>query len=212
MANVQKKNRTNFLHQTPILIGLLKVGALSGGAAGILRSSTPGLFALASGAQWALLGSTYYGSREVILQTWQVTPSSPPQDRIYPSTLAGAVTGGTIGGLLRGRTNIIPGAIMFSLFGFAGQHVYNRLDARHAASLVTQSSPNATDDPSKTTSDRPLWTRILNSKYSPMKVLSDEQYQDILKEKLIRVDAEIALVDDEIEKVKEKVRDQKEVD
>ncbi|KAL8691962.1 MAG: hypothetical protein Q9224_004061, partial [Gallowayella concinna] len=91
----------------PVLIPALKAGAVSGasglvfgGAAGIIRSSHPGLFAIASGLQCAALGTTYYATRAAILQAWQVTASSPPQDRIYPSTLAGGITGGTIGGLI----------------------------------------------------------------------------------------------------------------
>lgn len=42
-----------------------------------------------------------------------------------------------------------------------------------------------------------------------MKVLSDEQYETILREKLLRVEAEIAIVDEDIEKVKQRGRDQR---
>lgn len=43
---------------------------------------------------------------------------------------------------------------------------------------------------------------MADSKYSPMKVLSDEEYEKILREKLVRVDAEIALVDEDIKKMR----------
>ncbi len=43
-----------------------------------------------------------------------------------------------------------------------------------------------------------------------MKVLSDEQYETILREKLLRVEAEIAIVDEDIEKVKQRGRDARE--
>jgi hypothetical protein len=36
-------------------------GLLVGGAAGVLRSTTPTLFALASAIQWFVLGSTFWG-------------------------------------------------------------------------------------------------------------------------------------------------------
>ncbi|KAL8842194.1 MAG: hypothetical protein Q9205_007095 [Flavoplaca limonia] len=204
----------------PILIPSLKAGALSGasglvvgGVAGTIRSSTPGLFAIASGLQCAALGTTYYATRGAILQAWQVHASSPPQDRIYPSTLAGGITGGTIGGLTRGRANVIPGIIMFSLFGFAGQYIYNALDARHHNTRGEPSTPTMRIKPSSKADydtstmqaakpEEPLWKRVLNSKWSPMKVLSDEQYEKILREKLLRVEAELAIVDDDIERVK----------
>lgn len=96
--------------------------------------------------------------------------------------------------------------IMFSLFGFAGQHVYNAIDARRAGQTI----PAPSDTNTNSTLDQPLWKRIFNSKYSPMKVLSDEQYEDLLREKLLRVDAEIAIVDEEIAKVRAReVRDER---
>ncbi|KAL8758379.1 MAG: hypothetical protein Q9184_003947 [Pyrenodesmia sp. 2 TL-2023] len=185
-------------------------GLLIGGAAGIIRSPTPGLFAIASGLQWTLLGTTYYISRMLILRAWKIEPSSPPHERILPSTLAGAFTGGTMGGALRGRANVIPGIIMFSLFGFAGQHAYNYLDRAPTSkpTLVLHKNP----DPSavneltniKTPEEQPLWKRVLNSKYSPMKVLSDKQYEDLLREKLLGVEAELAIVNEKIIEAKAK--------
>ncbi|KAL8644821.1 MAG: hypothetical protein Q9226_007580 [Calogaya cf. arnoldii] len=165
--------------------------------------------------QCAALGTTYYATRGAILQAWQVTASSPPQDRIYPSTIAGTVTGGTVGGLTRGRANIVPGMIMFSLFGFAGQYAYNALDARHynshapltVATTQAERSTKANTERIETRDakpEEPLWKRILNSKWSPMKVLSDEQYEKILQEKLLTVEAELAILDEDIEKVKQK--------
>ena len=43
---------------------------------------------------------------------------------------------------------------------------------------------------------------MADSKYSPMKVMSDEEYEKVLRENLVRVDAEIALVDEGIKKMK----------
>ncbi|KAL8896521.1 MAG: hypothetical protein Q9207_007668 [Kuettlingeria erythrocarpa] len=85
---------------------------------------------------------------------------------------------------------------MFSLFGYAGQHAYNYLDRPRA---------------SKPTLEQPLWKRVLNSKYSPMKVLSDEQYEDLLREKLLGVEAQIAIVEEKIDDAKAKARAEAEV-
>ncbi|KAL8818692.1 MAG: hypothetical protein Q9223_002729 [Gallowayella weberi] len=217
---MDQTNRKKSYSFEPVLIPALKAGAVSGasglvvgGAAGIIRSSHAGLFAIASGLQCAALGTTYYATRAAILQAWQVTASSPPKDRIYPSTLAGGITGGTIGGLLRGRANIIPGLIMFSLFGFTGQHLYNALDVRHQNLPASPASRNnvsddATNVPSNSIKPvEPRWKRILNSKWSPMKVLSDEEYENLLREKLVRVEAELAMVDEDIEKVMRRAGD-----
>lgn len=95
--------------------------------------------------------------------------------------------------MIGGPRNIIPGTIMFTLFGYAGQMLYNALDRRH----TQQIHQSATDKDSSS-----LWRRLANSKYSPMKILSDEEYEKILKGKLLRVEAEIAVIDDDIDKLK----------
>jgi hypothetical protein len=77
---------------------------------------------------------------------------------------------------------------MGTLTGYLGQKAYVMLDERHTTAVTTEST------------QEPVWKRALNSKYSPMKVLSDDQYAALLREKLLRVDADIAIVDEDIEK------------
>ena len=48
---------------------------------------------------------------------------------------------------------------------------------------------------------KPFWRRVADSKYSPMKVLSDEEYEKVLRDKLVEVEAEIALIDEDIDKI-----------
>ena len=75
--------------------------------------------------------------------------------------------------------------MVFALFGAAGQALYNSADARNTEQA---------DAPGKD-----LKTSWLNSKWSPMKVLSDQEYEEMLREKLLKVTAELALVDENIE-------------
>ena len=83
---------------------------------------------------------------------------------------------------------------MFTLFGYLGQTIFNILDARHTQQMYQV----AIEDRDNTS----FWRRIANSKYSPMKILSNEEYEKILQKKLLRVEAEIAVIDDDIEKLK----------
>ena len=46
-------------------------------------------------------------------------------------------------------------------------------------------------------------------KWSPMKVLTDEEYESMLREKLLRVDAEIAIVDEDLGKLREEEEESK---
>lgn len=92
---------------------------------------------------------------------------------------------------------MIPAALVLTLLGYAGQKSYNYLDARH-----THQSQIATGENQL---ERSIWRRVANSKYSPMKVLSDEEYEKVLREKLVRVEAEIALIDEDIDKIQSQV-------
>ena len=87
----------------------------------------------------------------------------------------------TIGGRL------IPGAIVFSLLGYIGQSSYNAID--------TWQMEN-THRPSK-----PVLQRMAESKWIPLKSLTDEDYRGILREKLLGIEADIALVDDKIQEL-----------
>lgn len=97
--------------------------------------------------------------------------------------------------LVGGSSKIIPATILFTTFGYIGQKGYNALDARHTRQSENAKAPGFVEEKS-------LWRRMADSKYSPMKVLSDEEYEKVLKEKLVRVDTEIALIDEDIKKIR----------
>lgn len=90
---------------------------------------------------------------------------------------------------------MLPGAIMFSIFGLLGQTIYNSMDALH-----TQELQLAAIEGQK--ADSTFWRRVANSKWSPMKVLSDKEYDNMLRERLLRVNAEISLIDENIERLR----------
>ncbi|KAK0623491.1 hypothetical protein B0T14DRAFT_179959 [Immersiella caudata] len=168
----------------------LKVGAVTGtlglftgAAAGIIRSAPPALFSVVMGGQMFILGSSYYASRLVALKAFRGEDGIRPVDKLKASALAGGIAG-TVGGAIRGPKNIMPGMIFFSLFGGAGQLVVN--------AISWNTKP---DDESATES-------FLKSKWSPVTFLTDEEYRKILDEKLLRVDVEIALVDDNIKELR----------
>jgi hypothetical protein len=161
-------------------------GFLVGGTAGILGSPTPFLFATFSGLQWFVLGSTFWGTRSTILQAW--TPEyRTPSNLIQASTLSGGITGGVVGLLIRGRRNVLPGMLMFSLAGFTGQWAHNAFDS----SRIKRESGDV--QPTKSLSER-----MSGKGWSLMKVMSDEEYKELLKKQQLVVDAEIAVLEDKI--------------
>lgn len=75
---------------------------------------------------------------------------------------------------------------MGSLLAAGGQAIFNRQDAKAASA-----TPNTADS-------RGFWAR-----WSPLTQLSDQDYEKILEEKLLRVEADIAVIDDHIKELRE---------
>lgn len=86
---------------------------------------------------------------------------------------------------------------MFTLFGYFGQMTYNTLDARHTKQVVSDMEANPNNEERR---GKGFWQKLADQKWSPITALSDEEYANMLKERMLRVDAEIALVDEEIER------------
>ena len=76
-----------------------------------------------------------------------------------------------------------------------GQTIYNKLDAEYSEQVAAEMQKEKE-------AKNGLWNKVAEMKWSPMKKLSDEEYGNMLKERLLRVEADIALVDEELEKVK----------
>jgi len=212
-------------HPFDVVKQAARIGALTavpgtaiGAFSGTLRTQTPVLFAIASGLQCFALGSTFWTARTAILNPdglgnwWKTTRGLPlhvrddlnptPSDKVRASTIAGAFTGLSLGLLFRGPRNAIPGTFMFSLFGFAGQHGYDLLDRKNTQVVEEDERLAAKGEKRKN-----FMERIAEMKWSPMEALTDERYEEMLQERLLKIEVEIALVDDRIESYKQKVRE-----
>lgn len=83
---------------------------------------------------------------------------------------------------------------MFSIFGYIGQRIYNNLDdqpnssieANTASSLPTQG----------------FLASLADMKYSPVRIMPDAEYEALLRQKMLHVDAALALVEEQITAVK----------
>lgn len=198
-----------------IIASALKVGLFTGGAGifvggiqGILYSDAPTLFAAFSTLQWLTAGTTYWAARNVYLNRHGLLDK--PQKELFgldvdgvdtfsaserktASTIGGAVSGAVTAAATRGKRNILPGMIMFSLFGYSGQAFVNRQEAQHDAAEFVDNDSN----------QKTFWQRLASSKFSPVKIMTDAEYEDLLKDKLLRVETEIALIDDHIAHLKQ---------
>lgn len=96
-------------------------------------------------------------------------------------------------------SNAAPGAIVWGLVGLGGQYVYNVADARH-----TQEAIEKLENPEPSES---ILDRAIRSKWSPVKRLTRKEYAGMLKEKLLAVEADIAIANEEIEKLEKRKKE-----
>lgn len=82
---------------------------------------------------------------------------------------------------------------MFAAIGAGGQALYNRADEQVSESAES-TSKNRVES-------------FLNSKWSPMRPLSSSEYEAMLRERLLRINADIALIDENIEALKVREKD-----
>ena len=90
---------------------------------------------------------------------------------------------------------MVPGIIVFSIFGSLSQAIYNSVDASRSTSFSVDHS----DTPSAN-----FLQNLASKKWIPMKSLSDKEYEGMLREKLLKVEVEMAVIDDDIKKLKAK--------
>ncbi|KAL4871087.1 hypothetical protein BDV12DRAFT_164756 [Aspergillus spectabilis] len=169
----------------------LKVGALSGsaglvygGISGVIRSPHPVIHSLSCGIHWFACGTSFWWLRSNILKHYYEDKATL-RERSYASTISGGVAGGAVTRLMGGR--LVPGLVIFSLLGYVGQASYNAIDRWQ---LEQANKPS-----------KPFLERMAQSKWIPLKSLTDDEYKGILNEKLLGIEAEIALIDDKIEEL-----------
>ncbi|EAU37259.1 conserved hypothetical protein [Aspergillus terreus NIH2624] len=173
------------------LLSCVKVGAVSGaaglvygGISGVIRSPHPVIHSLSCGIHWFACGTSFWWLRSNIL-TLHYESNASPKQRAYVSALSGGIAGGAVTRIMGGR--LVPGVVVFSLLGYVGQSSYNAIDSWQMEQANTPS--------------KPIIQRIADSKWIPLKTLSDDDYRGILNEKLLSIEAEMALIDEKIEQL-----------
>ncbi|KAF7197995.1 hypothetical protein HII31_00709 [Pseudocercospora fuligena] len=175
--------------ETAVKMGVAcgSVGFLFGGAVGVLRGLPAFFAATATGVQTFGLGTTFTWTRLCIIHAWTTEQHSPTSsDLIKATAIAGGFSGGAMGALFRGRRNVLPGMLMWSIFGAAGQYSYNLW------TVPRQIGPQGPG----------FWQRMSEKSWTPFRVLSNEEYATMLKEKQLRLDVEISIIEDKIAAIK----------
>ena len=188
------------------------------------------MFTIASGIQSFCIGFTFWGTRTILINqvgvsNWwnrsrgvplrprtDLTPSK--DERMRASCISGAFTGASQSLVFRGPRFVIPGTIMFTLYGWLGQHAYNYLDQwnsdeidREAENRRKQKEREGQNQGQEKEEDG--WFRKWLTETRLLKKITPEEYQNMMTEKLIAVEADIAIIEEKIEELRQK---QKELD
>ncbi|KAF3160664.1 hypothetical protein EYR41_009203 [Orbilia oligospora] len=151
-----------------------------------------------------ILGTGFYITRDIFSKRVFKCPQDggiPPRERIILSGASAAVIGATWGAVIGGRRNLIPGFITFGIAGVGGQVVLNAIEASTKQDKLGGSSSEAPPREG-------ILSRILNSENSPVRKLSSEEYVSKMRDKQLMVDAEIALIDEEIARLTKKLEEE----
>ncbi|KAG5971321.1 hypothetical protein E4U55_001269, partial [Claviceps digitariae] len=121
-------------------------------------------------------------TRNVGIRAYGGQDKMRPMDKVAVSGVAGCSAGGVAGlaNPLGGPSRLLPSIIICGLIGSGGQAIVNRWSSRPEAG---QAKGDGTSW---------IWKII------PLTKLTDEEYIDIMKEKVLKVEVEIALIDDRI--------------
>lgn len=158
------------------------LGAAFAAAHATLKGRNAALWGAAAGFQCFVLGSTFWFSRDVLRNNVDQGQGLSYRDDLLYSGFAGSLAG-MAGGAMRSRGNIIPGAIVFGLVGLGGQAGLSALAGR-------------IDAPDR--ERRPILDRLSDSKWWPLKSVSDEDYERELTEKIVGLEAELEVIDEKI--------------
>ncbi|KAK4085510.1 uncharacterized protein Triagg1_500 [Trichoderma aggressivum f. europaeum] len=166
-----------------LIVAPVKVGSFTAGVAGaIARDTSPVASGAVTGFQWFALGGSFWFTRSMTVRAMGGNEQLRPVDKTIASTIGGSAAG-AVAGLIRGPGKILPAMAMWGVLGAGGQIVANGLSNR---------KPKVRDE-------NESWLR---SNWSPLRKLTDQEYIDMMEEKILRVDADIALIDDRIAELK----------
>ncbi|KAK6517273.1 hypothetical protein TWF281_003933 [Arthrobotrys megalospora] len=150
-----------------------------------------------------ILGTSFSITRDVFSRNVFKYPQDggvAAREKIILSGASAATVGGTWGAVIGGRRNLLPGIIVFGLAGLGGQTILNAIEDSRKVNANRGVSAEAAPKEG-------IISRIINAENSPVRKLTKEEYVSKMRDKQLIIDAEIALIDEEIERLTKKLED-----
>ncbi|KAI5288461.1 hypothetical protein KEM52_001140 [Ascosphaera acerosa] len=182
------------------------LGLLYGATTGVLRGRHPVIRSIAMGIQWSVFGASFWTLRSLALSYGLAgdQPASPLQRAAITAAASGLAGGVTTYTLVSRR--FLPAFLALGAGGFIGQRVYDAVDAMQ----LRQAEEAAADPAVRAQRKKPLEQRLLESKWTLLKPLSDEDYVEMLEDRKTQVEVEIALVEEKMAELRKAVSAERE--
>ncbi|ORX55028.1 hypothetical protein DM01DRAFT_1335320 [Hesseltinella vesiculosa] len=192
-----------------ILIGTgisAAAGATTGATLAILRNGPVKSYALATGVNCGIFGATFFIIRETFINYQrQQNPhyglkdsQTRDIDALMSSTMAGITTGGLLSAVYRGPKGVVPGSVVFGLVCAGGQVVVSAANRWRQDTIVKERLMDLTPDQPIPT--KKIWDYIEIPSWSPVRKISDDEYEQLLDDRLKELEQQVKQIEKEMAK------------
>ncbi|KAF7722307.1 hypothetical protein EC973_003458 [Apophysomyces ossiformis] len=174
-------------------------GATTGTVLAVLKAAPVRQYAVSTGLNCGIFGGTFLMIRETFL-TYQRSKNplyglkdsqTREIDDLISSTMAGITTGGLLSALYRGPRGVLPGAIMFGSITAGAQILYSAGNRWRQDKILRLEQQR--DDEDHTS----FFDYIRVPSWSPIRPISNEEYERLLDERLQILEAEVKALEKE---------------
>ncbi|KAI8335298.1 hypothetical protein BC941DRAFT_429945 [Chlamydoabsidia padenii] len=179
-------------------------GATTGATLAVLKNGSVKAYATSTGVNCGVFGATFFIIRESFLSyqrkqnpVYGLKDSETRDiDDLVSSAMAGVTTGGLLSAAFRGSRGVLPGCVLFGTICTGGQWIYSAAN-RWRQDTIVQSGlldlPADQDIPTKS-----IWDAIVIPSWSPIRKLSNDEYNALLDAKLKTLEEDIQQIEREM--------------
>ncbi|CAO3652617.1 unnamed protein product [Cunninghamella blakesleeana] len=111
--------------------------------------------------------------------------------------MAGTTTGGLLSAAFRGARGVLPGSIMFGSICAGGQILYSAFNRWRQDTIIKKGYMDLSPDQEIPT--KKIWDYIQIPSWSPIRKLTNEEYNKLLDDQLKSLEKEIQQIEKEIQ-------------
>ncbi|KAI8077794.1 uncharacterized protein BX664DRAFT_343509 [Halteromyces radiatus] len=191
-------------------------GATTGATMAVLKNAPVKAYAFSTGVNCGVFGATFFIIRESFLSYQRKQnphyglkdSETRDIDDLVSSALAGGTTGGLLSAAFRGPRGVLPGFFMFGAICTGGQLLYSAANRWRQDTIVRSGLMNLPSDQDIPT--KKIWEYIEIPSWSPVRKLTNDEYNDLLDAKLKALEDEVRRIEREMQRNEQQEQQQQE--